>query len=329
MTGWQNNPPFSIDEAQQIGADVYEVLVQGWGSFDKQDHSVKNFQWPVSGPALPVSLAAIAIGPRSTVDRCWVSYNLNKTKTIVDSESGTHITDRLRRLSLDSPLVFSQPAKRGAMYAPPADLPLAMTQQGMLQIFAYANTPTKSYNWYEDTDQFPPATRYQDTTIIPAIFTGSIGDDVDLSSGDYDRLWGQPLLHLYLYLKAPPTYVPPKRFPLQAYGKYPDDLEPLPADVPTLVAMIPTFGRRAVQIMMTGGGAATTFDYHIDALRAINPGVGTNQAAPFDSIAAVANGVPAVLGSCNTSNAYADYLNLYVTPHGGTGSIEWSVTAYD
>lgn len=326
---WLNNPPFGVDEAQQRGVDVYEVLVSNWGGMNGFiDPDERSIQWPPPGtPPIPVSLAGIAIGPRSTVDRCWVSYNLQKSKIVSNGEV-TSVTNRIRRLSVDSPLIFTQAAKRGVMYNPAKDLVQEMPLKGMLQIFAYANSPTTTYNWTVGNIGQP-----QDNTIFPASFVAADGGSYPL---DFDTLpfINLPLLHLYLYLKAPPSYVPVKRFPLQCErnGPLEQGIQPYSAESPHIVGTIPVYGRKSINIMMIGVpsnvGGATSFDFRIGAIRGINPS-NPNYEQPVDQALGIAPNTPVVLSPCAGGNFNADLLNLYITPRGGTGTVIWNVTAYD
>lgn len=308
-SGWQNNPPFNVDEAQQRGVDVYEVLVTDWG---RADLPTPVITWPPAG-SIPVSLAGIAIGPRSTVDRAFVSYNLQKQRLVgIDPDT----TDRIRRLSLDSPLIFTQAANPRSIYTTDANVIDQMTQKGMLQIFSYLKTPT-------DTFEFPDI---QDTTILPGVYIDVNGNERDWLNPGLPIL--TPTLHLYLYLKAPPSYVPPKRFPLQISG-FKDSNTPEGAEA--LIANIPTFGRKTIQLMIRGdnAGGATTYDFRIGALRAIAP-TDPFYEQPLDGTTTpVAAGVPTILSSCAGVNTVADYVNIYATPHGGVGVIDWTLTAYD
>src|SRR5512147_2258443 len=99
-------PPLSIEDATKLGYDVYEVLFADWGITNYPSTIFTNMQFPQPGqPGIPATVAGIAIGPRSTVDRCWVSYNpLKKRNPLVANQPN----GLLRMLSVESPLMFAQ-----------------------------------------------------------------------------------------------------------------------------------------------------------------------------------------------------------------------------
>ncbi len=304
---WLNTPPFSLEEADQRGQDVFEVLVSNWGGSD--------LQWPPAGSqSLSKSLAGIAIGPQSQVDRCWVSYGLQKPQTNPPA-SVAGFTNRLRRLSVDSPLIFSQGSTPGAANNPGAlnDPVITQAQLGALYVFAMADAPSPI------TFPYPLV---QETTVLPATFTDVNGVVRTMNSGLAGSM--TPLLHLLLYLKAPIVYAPIKRAPLQVSGSV-SILSP----AEKLIAQVPTFGRKTVHLMMVA--ANTINSYRVGALRGVSQ-LAAMQEQPVDQTPAgiVAAGVPVIISSCAAGvNVQADYLNIYAASAVDGNAVTFQVTAYD
>jgi hypothetical protein len=316
---WENNPQFSVDEAQQRGVDVYEVLVNNWS---RNDVGEKNLQWPPAGQqAVSLSLAGIAIGPRSTIDRCWVSYNLQKHQLSTDVAT----TDRMRRLSVDSPLIYTQAALRGTTPDLASDTPYqAQAETGPLIVTAYAGTFNTPANYAGK--QYPGGLLEYgpvDSTVMPASYVDVNGASrtfiVESSPPQPGALF--PLLHLLLYLKAPPSFVPLKRFPLVLRG----DVSVIGDDV--IIAQIPIYGRKRIKLMIIGS-AGVTYNFRIGAIRALAD-YSPIYEEPVDSVTGVPGGTPVVLSSCAGQDLNADYLNIYATGSGGAVGAHYQLTAYD
>jgi hypothetical protein len=328
---WSNNPDFSIEDAIARGDDVYEVIFDAWGfrSFADPLGDYTNLQWPPTavdtlhplGPteiSLPSALAGIAIGPQSTVDRCWLTYNLGKRQTIATNHF--LLTDRLRRLSVDSPILFSQAANPDTRNDPgsPDNPIVTLAQRGSLYIYPMAQDFGAGTAMSFD---FPSL---QDTTVLPQTFRAASGGAAQDFGGNVDGNGPiLPKLHLYLYLKAPIVYAPQKRFPLQVQGTV-GGLVPVEPGAERVIAQIPTFGRKSIHIMMISSVLA---DFRVGAFRAIGQTTGL-QEQPVDQALAVGPGVPAVLGSCIQNNHVADYTNLYATVT-APGTVSFQLTAYD
>jgi hypothetical protein len=312
-------PPLSIEDAKQRGYDVYEVLFANWGVTDAPPSTIfTDMQFPQPGqPGIPVSLAGIAIGPRSTVDRCWVSYDPLKKRDqmVVGQPNGL-----LRVCSLDSPLMFVQAAGAPGLKNDPGatdDPAKTLSDKGQLYIFPMANKPPGAI-----TFQFPTQ---QETTVLPPNYR-----DVNAvlrtfgNEGDFPQFM-TPFLHLYLYLKVPPLPIlTTKRAPLQVQGQILIPANELGNE--KVVAQIPTFGRKAVKIMMKAGFGA---DFRVGALRGISQLAGM-QEQPVDLALAVPPNTPTVLSPCNECCHYADYTNLYCAPTSNNITVvTFQLTAYD
>jgi hypothetical protein len=326
---WSNNPEFGIKDAIARGHDLYEVIFNEWGFRDPGDPTgdYKNLQWPPTsvdtatpnGPtevSVPTALAGIAIGPQSTVDRCWVSFNLGKSPTFATQASLR--TNRLHRLSVDTPLMFTQNANPGKKDLPGApDNPLfSQVVDGSLYVFPFADD-FGSGN--QSQFEFP---KLQETTVLPQTYRpASGGAGVNFGTNvDGNNLF--PRLHLYLYLKAPIVYAPQKRFPLQVQGTV-GSHTPVAVGAERLIAAIPTFGRKRIHIMMMASQVA---DYRVGAIRAISQTTDL-QEQPVDRAQAISPNTPVIVGPCAELED-VDYTNLYVTMS-APGTVLFQLTAYD
>lgn len=322
--GWLNNPSFSIDEASQRGVDVYEVLVDNWGIPSALTGGSR--QWPIVGQgSISVSLAGIAIGPRSTVDRCFVSYDLQKHNVNADS----HVTDRIRRLSVDAPLIFAQAADQSQIPAPPFSPYVIQAKAGPLAIYAYVNIEDAL-----DSEMY--ASDVNASTVLPTTYrdvNGVLRTFTFVNPATGDKPLAAPLLHLLLYLKSPPTFVPTKRAPQIISTSSPT----LIVNTECVVAQVPTYGRRNIRMMLRAeqSGGTATIDWRVGALRALSPnptGFGAYE-EPVDSALAVPFQTPVVFEPCVGNGLMADYVNVYATLKNpvATGDVHAVIqmTAYD
>jgi hypothetical protein len=332
---WLNLPQFSIDEAQQRGFDVYEVLFSDWGMTNPLVAPFVWDQWPpFPSPAISKSLAALAIGPRSTVDRAWLTYNLQKNANVFDPANPP--TTRVRHFSVDAPLLFVQPAGApGAknftttpnIFSVAVDQVATMVVDGSMYVWPFGQIvqPDLAYQPQNQTTMVQN-NQYIDingvTRPLPPPDNGSI------DSFGFQLNWVGPSLHLMLYLK-PPLFAPPtKRTPLQAMATYQSTLG---AATEGVLAVIATFGRRNAHIMMM---ADQICDFRVAALREGGFNPSSSITAPIEepvgSITGVAANTPTILPACSCNGPIGDYTIIYVTPQGGgTPNVRYQISAYD
>lgn len=107
---WINNrvnPQIAIER----GWNVWEVFLSNWnvaGTIPPIDVNSLLFPNPAQQAAIPSSFA-VAIGPNSTVDRCWLEYNPNidvNTGPIIPGEFNYY---RQKLLAIDSPVWYPVP----------------------------------------------------------------------------------------------------------------------------------------------------------------------------------------------------------------------------
>lgn len=332
--GWLNTPAFSIQEAQQRGLDIYEVLYKDWGL--SSDGTIGD-QWPPFGnPGIGVSLAGIAIGPRSLVDQAWLTYNFGKTFTAIANLVPTQLTSRIRQFGVGSPLIFTQTAGQGQNTRGQYDELVTMNLHGSMYVWPQNSFPAMidpsvvlgatGFEAYGAQVPFTyvPGNVYTDVNGVSR-FLSSIGVTQDYPNGGFVG----PLLHLHLYLKTP-VVVPAVRAPLKVALQVDTSTAARFPATERLVAQIATFGRRTVHLMMFADRPCT---FRVGAIRVWGGGpqaVNTEGVIvpancfeePVEAITTVvAANTPVVLSNCASGNYYADFTNLYATAQDGSKPI--------
>jgi hypothetical protein len=330
---------FEISDALATSQDVYEVQFPDWGvrTVPAAPTAINpNFQFPPPRiTAIPASLAAIAIGPRSTVDRCWVSWDRQKLVAAIPGGaefSGVVKESRLRPLSVGQPITFAQAGQNGILpstdpvilFTPnPNNSPLAAMHQGFLYVFPKDSAPP--YGGDEgQANANAVMTDPSTTTILPAKYADSAGVVWNFSDNNGGlELFMTPYLELLLYLR-PPTLAPPtKRFPLLV--DFTGQVTALGAFQP--VAYIPIFGRKHVGI----GLRNTTHvgDFRLGLLRGVRENTAPTTSPPFEVPAGTALAVPQnSTANFEFSNPCADYLIVYASV-AAASNIQIVLAAYD
>jgi hypothetical protein len=321
----------SIDDALSTSQSVYEVQFPSWGIRTSPAGLTSinpNFQFPPPGArAVPTSLAGIALGPRSTVDRCWVTWDRQKIVAANATQGGKVQVESLPRpLTVDAPLMFPQGTRVGILpstAAPPTtnnDPQMAM-HLGLLYVFPKDQG---------SADQIigPSLGAQTATTILPDTYVDSTGTTQILGTANPSNpLFLAPYLELYLYLQ-PPLFPPPTaRAPLLVNYQYPCE----PSPTPVCIAQIPIFGRRHVRVQVRN--LTRVCSYQVGLLRAVreNSPLPLVTAPLFEAPAGSAAGVAAgTTATFDLDHPCADYLNLYADAGNVGGSqIPLIVAAYD
>lgn len=314
-----------VEDALATSQDVYEVQFTDWGVRTVppgQTAINPNFQWPPPGiKAVPASLAAIAIGPRSTVDRCWVTWDRQKLTAVIPpgpESAGSMTESRPRPLSVGNPISFATATKLGILGTvdpPPAknNDPVTAMHFGLLYAFP------------KDTgDASQSIVDPNSTTILPAKYADEAGviQGLGLTLNPL-IVFETPYLELLLYLQEPKISLPTARFPhfVSASGQV------TTLNTFELVAQLPIFGRKHIGLGLRNVTHAT--DYRVGFLRCIRENLPPTTSPPFEVPAGSALAVPAgQAANFSFNNPCADYLNVYAKV-AAASFIDVELAAYD
>jgi hypothetical protein len=314
---WQNNPAFTFAQAVALGHDVYEVMVTDWGlqlPGAPAPSAFVNTLWPpptnnLVQPGLANSLAAVAIGPRSTIDRCLVTYNLQGPKTVV-----VPAQDRARRLAVGSPLLFTQAANPEARANPVLNVADNQTIAQALYVWS-GQTKTISVGTAATLNDVEGLLVDEKIQYVAADGSG-LKDlfPVSIVAPNQER----PTLHLLLYPKLPALYPPSTRTPMVRKGS-----TLITGAGEVRLATLPVFGRKHIDVQLSCAVNNTTF--RIGALRALTNVAAANIEVQEVSVLVVA-GTPV---NYRFSDLGADYLIIYADPAAEPTTAQWAMIATD
>jgi hypothetical protein len=293
------------DDLQRTSQDVYEVQIGAWGSNIKDCYpftQALDFT-PTNSPGFPFSPAAIALGPSSTVDRAFFSWN-----PMLDHLFFGQSTAVPRMLTLDSPLAFPTPAGSGAI-APGDDLQAALLKQVMYAFPAMGTVQTggeinstglpEHYLLADGTQRDFFIDAFPDPTIPQGLIT--------------------PTLHLQFFRRLPAVFTT-KRLVLRA-----SRIEAYAFDgTDNSVIIAPIYGRKSVTA--TFGSDAADITWRVATLHAMTWGVIPQEVTQDTKGPLAANASDKIV----LSNPCADYVLLYGKKGAaGNANIRATVTASD
>lgn len=342
------NPPFTVEDAIARGHDVFEVIFTNWGVSPNNPPTVladfANLQYPPPGqPGLPSSLAGIAIGPKSTVDRAWVTFNLGKR---ADVSQPVNAYNLIRMLSVESPLVFTQASNPNLRNNPldPDDPVKTLTQKGALYVYPFVDRPNDPAPGGSAVQVIQPGvslTPRNDSTVLPEQYRDANGVLRDFKNAliptVFSSVFLAPTLHLVCYLKNPYHHPATRRAPLQYRGQAavpPNNLDPTPSE--RRLVSIPTYGRRKISVVMHTAAIVDPPDPTAVGPASLRIG-GIFSMGQLEGIQEVTLGLrtnvppetPILFEVCSPG---VDYLNLYVAlpvQNSAFGSVNYVVTAHD
>jgi len=305
-----DNYGFTVEDALARSQDVFEVDVSQWGDSTASTGTVR-FP-PLGQRGIPSSLAAIAIGPRSTIDHAWVTWSREKDIN-VSSESGPQpLISSARYLSSEAPLLYTQRAALGTAtnlpLVPPANGVSANARDAMRRgtLYVYPVGPSGAFS------NNPGNAETGGSTILPAQYVDQFNTVRPFSTvGRFES----PFLQLTLYLK-PPAFGPhPKRAALVRNARFTSGFAPAPQH---LIALLPIYGRKHVRIQALssanfGPTPTGVFALYAGLVRNVNPTALANAPvfeAPAGAVLANPVGTVATL---EIANPNADYLALYIS----------------
>ena len=288
------------EEAVARGHDAFDVILSNWAGSALDTYPVVN-----SGArqaSFPFTPQAVIIGPESTVDRCWFSWNSQKPNI------ASFIPENLtRQLSVDSPLFFSQPANKGIITTGGAPSVKGMTAN---LLYAYPTLPINAIPYINNPAGIP-------STVIPATYLKADGAVTNFFA-DYQL----PVLHLRFFLKGGLSMPPAKRAPqftqLPVNGGF-----VFGAGVEVQFAAIPVYGRKNIILQMRATTAAATF--RVAALRGTNPTTALQETTEGLKTTVLAN-ESVRFHLCDPA---ADWLFLYVNPSVDATDCGFTLAAYD
>ena len=287
-------------DAVSRGIDMWELFVDNWGNVNAPSADGSSLSFPAVGaPGLP-SVAGVAIGPQSTVDRCLINYSL------LAGINSQNLWDYVRRVSVGAPSMVLQPGTQ----EPLTDTKGTGVNNGTLAVY---NEPAAAFV----VGGASVGTRFGAQYVRADGVAGTFG----IAAPDGAK-WLSPLLHLLFYIKPPALAPAPKRAPFV----YRDSLVAVAAGgVERLGFQVPTFGRKTVAVDITSVEAGTFRVGQIQHLGVVSVGVTYEHNVPSGSGTLTAGATSRVL----ITNALSDYTMVYYTVAAGGSNVTCSVCAYD
>jgi len=315
---------YSIDDALARNNEVFEVEFERWGTRLHAPSAVwpePNLQWPPPGSRpIPSSVAAVAIGPRSTIDRCWISWDRQKILTIPveDNLDPNAVVNVPRIVTIDAPLLFPQATMKGPTLSRETQSWWDAMQFGTAYVFPWGPRPGQNSLGQGQGNQGHGGA-YGTTTgfYVSQTYVSYKGETLPFTPLE------EPFLHLLLYTKLPAFAPASKRAAMlreTTWSVGEDDF----------VALYPIFGRKHVNVSLIShnfnGIPANIVDCTLGLIRNVNENPVGSFSPLFEVKAAEALAIPADTGvNLPLSNPCADYLVVHIhtedTPAGGAVTI--------
>ena len=318
---------FTIEDSIARNEEVYEVEFTRWGTrLDDPSAGIlpqENLQFPPPGARpIPSSVAVAAIGPRSTVDRCWITWDRQKILKIppADVVYPERVVSMPRIVTCDAPLLFPQ-STRVTPSLPATQSWWDAMQFGTAYVFPWG--PAPGFNPAgQGSGGASHGGKFGTTTgfYVGQTFVTLDGKVLPFTPEE------EPFLQLLLYTK-PPLFAPPARRAAMLRSKvWSSTSDPNDNDDDGIVAIYPIFGRKRVGISLIShnfsGVPAKTCDYTVGIIRNVNEDPLFEPAPLFEVKAAEALGVPGETGiNIQLNNQCADYVVIHIktltSPAGG------------
>ena len=224
----------SLPLPQQINSsaqDVFDVLLVDWGTASTDRYPLSSASAGSDQESFPFTPKGVIIGPQSTIDRAWCSWN----PQVITGNLAAFFP--ARHLSLDTPISFALPAGQGTLPETPPPLTQPITfamQRSLLYVFPQIRNPSSTNERLE-------------TTLLPTNYKLADGTQVPFSIGTLG--WVSPTLHLRFLAK---DGLPPqahKRMPFVYQGGASSGVDP---DATYFVAALPMYWRKNIVINMVG-----------------------------------------------------------------------------
>ena len=318
---------FPFEDSLARNNDVYEVEFSNWGFRDvapAPNVPDVNLQYPPPGARpIPSSCAVVAIGPRSTANRCWISWDRAKTLQVpaADNPNPQAVISLPRIITLDAPLLYPTTTRDKPSLGPAQSWWDAM-QLGIAYVFPFGPKPGAQNALVDGVGNVAKGGEFgQTTTCFPNItpFVNMFG-----VSGPFTPL-EEPFLHLLLYPKLP-SFAPPLKRAIMLRER----TWQLGAGAGGYFIFNPIYGRRFIRISAIShnftGSPSQIVDYRVGLIRNVNENpVGANTPI-FEVKAAEALGVAAETPvNFVIDNPCADYVTVHIT-NGNVGPASGAVT---
>lgn len=305
--------PLSLKDAIARSADIWDVWVNSWGT--RIVPNPPTFLGPDSYPYLdqagiPDSIAGIAIGPESDVDRVWITFNATK-----DLANVSRTMDLIREVSVNQPLLFTQAAKQVGSPLLWTDSPQQAQQSN--QFYVFANVAREGQARVTSTE-------------LPVSYLKT-----DFTTADFNvappainfRLY-QPRLQLRFLLRE--GILPTAKRGPALYGALNGESTAI-TNVEATIVMLPIYGRKSIGIQMRNvlaGSANDDITFRVAVLRTLNYGtVVQEETVGLKTVTADGNGQAST--SFSICNPNASYLILYATAADNGRITGWTVQAED
>lgn len=324
--------PFTLDyglslrEAISRSADVWDVMIAEWGVRPESIPGTRCIDaYPlITEPGIADSIAGIAIGPRSDVDRCWISFNPSK---ILNNANPDYA---LRMLTAENPLMFSTPGKQ----APPVNtFPKIGGEQAERRVAARNNL---FYIWPEAgyiNGSIGSVALGNDTTVVPRYYVKEDGSfaSMNVFGSVNNQVFIPPLLHLrFLLREGVATYT--KRG-VATYKQYGNPGRFATPGAERTITQIPVYGRKTIRMVV--GSTVADAVVRLAGLPSVAGSFDTTPALNQEALYAqeVTLGQKTIATARHSvsfcvSPANVDYLMLYATVP-VNGNIWWTMAAHD
>lgn len=314
--------PLSLKEAISRQEQAYDVWIDGWGTriaaWNGPTFLADDSYPPFNEAGLGDSLAGIAIGPESDVDRVWIVTN--PSKNIANIANATFL---IREVSVEQPLLFSQPAKidRPLVAITAPALPTAQDAASNGVLYVVADLPRNGAGYRVTSTEVPPSYLKADFTV----------EDLNVVPPAINIRFAPPRLQLRLLLQ--PNVVTQTKRSSALWGVVnPAESLAIATGAERLVAQWPMFGRKHVEVNMRCdqlNALTGQVTFRVAKLRTLNYDA-TNvneETIGLKTITADAGGNAAA--SFSFCNPGASYLILYATPTNNARMRQWSATMED
>lgn len=307
------NTGISLKDAISYSFDVYDLIIFGWGE-DFQGGFPRDAYPAFTEPGLSDSIAGIAIGPKSDVDRCWITINPGKTVNATNQPWAL-----TREVSIGNPLLFEQPTKKAAPLSTFPNYEI-LPMQTLAQSLGLA---------YIVPQALVSPTRVE-TTMLPLNYQKADFTNVDVLVDMIGKIT-EPMLHLQLILNRNIT-VGTKRSTSRE-GNYTNVIGGINEDE-VAIRMLPVFGRKQINVQVRAEhltDPTATVTVRCAVLRSLGANIVVQEETVGQKTADALGGCSFAFHLCDLA---ADYLIIYASssvaaPAPGARVTGYSVTSTD